>query len=100
MDSQLRHLTWSDLELICLVAQGESNESIARRVHLSSATVRHYLSRLYASLRARNRPELVARAAALGLIDLTRWPPHAHRPPTLLPQPRGYSSVLSAAARD
>lgn len=99
MDSQLRHLTRSDLELICLVAQGESNESIARQLHLSSATVRHYLSRLYVSLRARNRPELVARAAVLGLIDLTEWPPCTpRRPSESLPQHRAYFRV-SAATR-
>ncbi|WP_084614508.1 response regulator transcription factor [Nakamurella lactea] len=64
-----------DAELIAWVATGLVNDAIGRRMSLSSATIRHYLIRLYARFAVSNKAELVARAIALGLISVRPWPP-------------------------
>ncbi len=58
-----------------LVAAGLSNDLIGRRMHLSPATVRHYLTRLYSRLGVSNRAELVARSINAQLVSVASWPP-------------------------
>ena len=43
-----------------MLAQGWDNARIAGEPHLSEQTVRNYLSRLYAKLGVRRRPEAMA----------------------------------------
>ncbi|HTU82654.1 MAG TPA: AAA family ATPase [Candidatus Acidoferrales bacterium] len=51
-------------EIATLVAQGQSNRSIAARLHISEHTVEHHLSNIFARLGLRSRTELAARVAA------------------------------------
>ena len=53
-----------------LAASGLTNREIARAAFVSEKTVEANLSRVYRKLGVRTRIQAVARAAALGLIDL------------------------------
>ena len=53
-------LTGRERQLLGLLAQGWDNARIAGELHLSEQTVRNYLSRLYAKLGVRSRPEAMA----------------------------------------
>ncbi|MEJ7703920.1 MAG: LuxR C-terminal-related transcriptional regulator [Geodermatophilaceae bacterium] len=50
-----------------LVAEGLSNDEIARRLYLSPATVRTHVSRAMIKLHARDRAQLVVFAVQSGL---------------------------------
>ena len=60
-------LTGRELDTLQLLGQGLSNLQIARRLHLSEATVKGYVSRLLVKLGCDNRTEaaLLAREAGL-----------------------------------
>lgn len=57
----------SDAALLCLVAQGLSNDEIAEQRHLSPATVKSYVSRLLARTGCRDRAQLVILAYRSGI---------------------------------
>ncbi len=61
-------LSGRDLDLLRLLAAGESNRDIAGRLHLSSQTVKNLLSALYAKLDVRGRTEAVAVALRTGVL--------------------------------
>lgn len=65
------HLTARELDVIDLVARGENNAAIARRLALSDKTVRNHLSNILVKLHAANRAEAIvlAREAGLGRLD-------------------------------
>jgi DNA-binding NarL/FixJ family response regulator len=67
-DTPLRELTEREREVLALVGHGLSNEEIARRLFLSPATARTYVSRLLAKLDARDRARLVVLAYETGLV--------------------------------
>ncbi|HET9074845.1 MAG TPA: response regulator transcription factor [Solirubrobacteraceae bacterium] len=54
-------------EVLALLATGATNQEIAARLHLSTHTVKEYVSGLYRKLEVRNRAEAVQRALSLGL---------------------------------
>lgn len=56
------HLSRSEATVVSLVAQGESNEEIARRLEVSIETVRTHLASAYRKTGAKNRAALVALA--------------------------------------
>ena len=56
-------------EVVGLIAAGETNSEIAKRLFLSPHTVKEYTSGIYRKLGVRNRAEAVKRAQRLGLID-------------------------------
>ena len=60
-----------ELEVLGLVAQGNSNSEIARRLFLSEKTVAHHVSANLRKLGARTRTQASAQAARLGLVDRT-----------------------------
>lgn len=62
------HLTGRELDVLRLLAEGCSNRAIARRLTLSEATVKGYVSGLLDKLNASSRLEAVVRAADAGLI--------------------------------
>jgi DNA-binding NarL/FixJ family response regulator len=67
--SQLDTLTEREREIVGLVGEGLSNDEIAARVGVSSATARTHVSRAMIKLGARDRAQLVVFAYQSGLVD-------------------------------
>jgi DNA-binding NarL/FixJ family response regulator len=67
---EVNELTAREREVIALVADGLSNEEIARRWVVSNATVRTHVSRAMTKLRARDRAQLVVFAYRYGLAAI------------------------------
>jgi DNA-binding NarL/FixJ family response regulator len=63
-------LTGRELEVINLVARGASNREIARDLHISEATVKTYLARIFEKLSVADRTSAVTTALERRLIDL------------------------------
>jgi DNA-binding NarL/FixJ family response regulator len=61
-------LTRRQIEILSLIADGVSTEDIARRLWLSTATVRNHVARTLRALGAHSRLEAVAKARRLGLL--------------------------------
>jgi DNA-binding NarL/FixJ family response regulator len=53
------------MDVARLVADGETNRSIAARLHISEHTVEHHLSSIFARLGLRSRSALAARVGRL-----------------------------------
>lgn len=64
----LDELTEREREVMALVAEGLSNEEIARRLFVSPATAKTHVSRAMVKLRARDRAQLVVFAYESGLV--------------------------------
>jgi DNA-binding NarL/FixJ family response regulator len=64
----LEALTAREREVVALVAMGLSNDEIAERLVVSSATARTHVSRAMVKLRARDRAQLVVFAYESGLL--------------------------------
>jgi DNA-binding NarL/FixJ family response regulator len=62
-------LTERELEVLQLVADGDSNQDIARKLVVSLATVKTHINHVFGKLDAESRVQVVARARALGLIE-------------------------------
>jgi DNA-binding NarL/FixJ family response regulator len=60
-------LTEREREILELVAQGESNQSIARRLFLSQKTVRNHVSNIFTKLQVADRAQAIVRAREAGL---------------------------------
>ena len=65
-------LTSRELDVINLVARGASNREIARNLHISEATVKTYLTRIFEKLDVTDRTSAVTTALERRLIDLPR----------------------------
>jgi DNA-binding NarL/FixJ family response regulator len=61
-------LSRRELEIVQMVARGDTNRVIARRLHLSEATAKNHLHAAFGRLKVRNRAAVVAEATRLGLI--------------------------------
>ncbi|HLZ27125.1 MAG TPA: response regulator transcription factor [Chloroflexota bacterium] len=61
-------LTDRELEVLQLIAEGDSNPEIARRLVVTLATVKTHVNHVFAKLDAESRVQVVARARALGLL--------------------------------
>lgn len=61
-------LTERQVEIIVLLAWGESIRCIAKELYLTSATVNYHLGRLRSIFGAANLPALIAAAATTGII--------------------------------
>jgi two-component system nitrate/nitrite response regulator NarL len=64
-------LTARELDTLCLAADGCSTAEMARRLHLSTATVKTHLAHVYRKLGVSDRTAAVAEGARRGLIDLS-----------------------------
>ena len=62
------NLTHRQLEVLRLMAQGNSNKEIARELGISENTVRVHISAIISALDATNRTEAAYSAMRLGLI--------------------------------
>jgi DNA-binding NarL/FixJ family response regulator len=67
--SKIARLTKREREIIALVAEGLKNKEIAGRLFISSATVRHHLSAIFAKLEVPGRLKLMVFAYTHGLAD-------------------------------
>ena len=65
----VEQLTGRELEILALLATGQSNQRIARDLFISLDTVKKHVSHVLGKLGAANRTEAVARGRELGLID-------------------------------
>jgi DNA-binding NarL/FixJ family response regulator len=61
-------LTERELEVLRLVAEGESNQEIARELVVSLATVKTHVNHIFGKLGAESRVQVLARARAAGLL--------------------------------
>ena len=61
-------LTGRQIDVLKLIATGESNKQVARELDLSPATVKAHIAAAIAALGAVNRTEAVVKARAMGLI--------------------------------
>lgn len=64
-------LTVRELEVVKMIGEGLKNKSIAERLSISEATVRHHLSSIYGKVGVEDRLNLVIFAYQKGLIKLT-----------------------------
>jgi DNA-binding NarL/FixJ family response regulator len=62
-------VTPRETKVLAMLAEGKTNDEIARALRLSSRTVKRTLSGLFERLRAANRTELASRAAKLHLFE-------------------------------
>jgi len=63
-------LSERELGVVRLLAQGHSNRAIAAALHLSEATVKTHLVRIYRKLDTENRAGTVSEAVRRGLLDV------------------------------
>jgi LuxR family maltose regulon positive regulatory protein len=61
-------LSQREIELLRLIAEGLSNQEIARRLFISLPTVKWHTSNIYGKLGVKNRTQAVAEARALGIL--------------------------------
>ncbi|MFI2641184.1 response regulator [Streptomyces sp. NPDC018610] len=61
-------LTARECEVLVLIAEGLSNQEIARRLHVSTATVKTHINNLFAKTGLKGRAQAVRYAYAKGLV--------------------------------
>ncbi|MCB9673561.1 MAG: helix-turn-helix transcriptional regulator [Alphaproteobacteria bacterium] len=61
-------LTTRERDVVALIAEGHTNDRIAKRLGISASTVRTHIERLLEKLHARSRAEAVTRAIATGQL--------------------------------
>ncbi len=66
--SHLHQLSPEDVRVLALIANGATNEEIAKETHWSESTVKRKIEEITATLGARNRAQAVAIAVREGLI--------------------------------
>ncbi|AGS72262.1 response regulator transcription factor [Streptomyces collinus] len=64
-------LTARETEVLVLIAEGLNNQEIARKLHVSTATVKTHINNLFAKTGLKDRAQAVRYAYAKGLV----WPP-------------------------
>lgn len=62
-------LSERELEILQLIAAGQSNKELAERLVLTVGTVKWHLNNIYSKLNVRSRTQAIARARELGLIE-------------------------------
>jgi LuxR family maltose regulon positive regulatory protein len=66
--SLVEPLSPRELEILCLIAQGLSNQAIGKRLFLALDTVKGHNRRIFDKLQVQSRTEAIARARELGLL--------------------------------
>jgi DNA-binding NarL/FixJ family response regulator len=68
-DTLPHSLTKRELEVLCLLAQGQTNQEIAQSLVLSALTVKTHVQRIIGKLGVSDRTQAAVRAAELGLLN-------------------------------
>jgi DNA-binding NarL/FixJ family response regulator len=63
-------LTAREVEILKLIAVGQANKQIARRLEISEKTVRNHVSNMYEKLHIYDRAQAVLYAVRKGLVEL------------------------------
>ena len=63
-------LTAREVEILKLIAMGQANKQIARRLDISEKTVRNHVSNMYEKLHIYDRSQAVLYAVRKGLVDI------------------------------
>jgi two-component system nitrate/nitrite response regulator NarL len=71
---KLKKLSARELEIVNLLAEGLSNQEMARRLDLSTHTIRNYITKIFHKLGASSRFDLLFHA--LRFPSSTRWTPN------------------------
>jgi LuxR family maltose regulon positive regulatory protein len=61
-------LSERELEILRLIADGNSNAEIGQRLHIATGTVKRHINNIYGKLDAGSRTQAIAKARALGLL--------------------------------
>jgi DNA-binding NarL/FixJ family response regulator len=61
-ENAFRDLSQREMDVMALVAEGDSNKEIGKKLNLTEITVRNYISNIFSKLQLRNRIELAAYA--------------------------------------
>ncbi|NQD92424.1 AAA family ATPase [Pseudomonas sp. CrR25] len=69
LESLEEGLTEREREVVCLAAQGLSNDEIGQRLALALGTVKWHLHNIYEKLKVRNRTQAIRRVRELGLLQ-------------------------------
>ncbi len=64
----LQSLSPREIEVLALIAQGQTNREIAAELVLSLSTVKVHNHNIFQKLNVQNRTQAVARARALGIL--------------------------------
>ena len=64
-------LSMRELEVLQVIAEGLSNQEVAKRLHLSLHTVKVHARNIYAKLGVNNRTQAVAKGRTLGILSQT-----------------------------
>jgi DNA-binding NarL/FixJ family response regulator len=62
-------LTRTEIEVVRLLARGESSQGVARQLHMSGLMVRQHIQSILEKLQVHSRLEATVRARDLGLLD-------------------------------
>ena len=61
-------LTAREMEVLQLIAAGDSNQAIAERLVITVSAVKKHSGNIYAKLNVNSRTQAIVRARALGLL--------------------------------
>jgi LuxR family maltose regulon positive regulatory protein len=67
-DGLIEPLSEREVEVLQLIARGQTNQEIAQRLHLAVGTVKVHAHNIYGKLQVGNRTEAVAQARRFGLL--------------------------------
>jgi DNA-binding CsgD family transcriptional regulator len=103
-----RRLTQRELEVLHLVARGETDQGIADQLYVSRRTINCHVANILSKLDVKSRTAAVMTAARIGLLDppAGRAPSHreraddGHRSPSHPHRSRGPAASPRVSARD
>ena len=72
LDASAFDLTARERQILVLIANGDTNPEIGRKLHLSTGTIRNYISRIFDKLNVKDRTAAVVVALQRGLIILPK----------------------------
>src|SRR5579859_1388287 len=67
--SVVDQLTQREQKILCLIADGLSNQDVAEQLFITLGTVKWYLKQIYSKLHVSSRTQAIAMARTAGLLD-------------------------------